>query len=689
MCARGSCTCCASSLLLSAAAAAAATAATVRSARSSASIDSSASHMIGSLIADAPSARVAGGLRATFWQNDVQTCANVCKQILRAHNLSRCITAAATSIALISAPDTHSTAQRSMFLFIAVNPLCPPPCTHRLPLRSKPPRRVVAPRPSRPSRPSRVRMQSNSSPWPLARFINTALFYSPLRRFFAAPKSDPAARLRVRARKLAKSLERPVYLVTGANGGSGRRVVRNLLRHNIKVRALTRDRDKLIDALLMVGVDALEQEKQGNLHIFVSDLYNIRQELFHNVVAIASCTGTRVGPRDDPDRSKYFQGVKFYSPLVLDDTPENVEYRGIKNLMEAARKHFDAINKVDTLPVLEFTDINTVSSQWGALDDVVMGGVSETKFSVTNGQLIFSGFVSTDNRGGFTSLRTVTFDTAMDLSAYHGIDLRVKGDGQSYKLIIRCDRNWDGISHCYTFPTVSAVWEEVRVPFSEFNTVFRAKTLSKGKPLDPKRIFAFQIMLSKFEYDGELNQNFKPGPFQLCISSISAYTEQENAQCPKVVHIGSAATTRPLRTNEQFEDVPPAVKLNEQLGLLLNWKLAGEDAVRVSGVPYCILRPTALTEEEPVGLNRLVFDQGDNIMGRVGRDDVADLILKAFSTPQLTNVTAEVTIAEDNVQSLGDADERLKQLKADEEQSRSFAPFPYVPEIKPSEKTAV
>ncbi|KAI0561623.1 Complex I intermediate-associated protein 30 mitochondrial [Gracilaria domingensis] len=437
----------------------------------------------------------------------------------------------------------------------------------------------------------------------------------------------------------------------------------------------------------MVGVDALQHEQNGMLHIFVSDLYNVRQELFEDVVAVASCTGTRVGPQDDPDRSKYFQGVKFYAPVVLADSPENVEYRGLKNLIDGARKHFDAINRVDTLPVLEFTDREKVASQWGPLDDVVMGGVSESNLSVRDSQLIFSGFVSTDNRGGFTSARTVTFDTPMDLSAYNGIDLRVKGDGQSYKLIIRCDQNWDGVSHCYTFPTVNGVWEEVRVPFSEFRTVFRAKTLKKGQPLNPKRIFAFQIMLSKFEYDGNLNDNFNPGRFQLCIGAISAYTEQEHAGCPKVVHIGSAATTRPLRTDEQFEEVPPAVKLNEQLGKLLNWKLAGEDSLRVSGIPYCILRPTALTEEETVGLNRLVFDQGDNITGRVGRDDVADLILKAFDTPGLTNVTTEVAIAEDDVENLGTADERIKRLTPDEEESRSFAPFPYVPDSKPSEET--
>lgn len=37
-------------------------------------------------------------------------------------------------------------------------------------------------------------------------------------------------------------------------------------------------------------------------------------------------------------------------------------------------------------------------------------------------------------------------------------------------------------------------------------------------------VYAFQMMLSKFEYDGQLNPNFKEGPFSLTISSIEAYT---------------------------------------------------------------------------------------------------------------------------------------------------------------------
>jgi hypothetical protein len=53
------------------------------------------------------------------------------------------------------------------------------------------------------------------------------------------------------------------------------------------------------------------------------------------------------------------------------------------------------------------------------------------------------------------------------------------------------------------------------------------------------------------------------------------------------------------------------VKLNDALGGLLTWKLAGEDDVRGSGVPAAVVRPCALTEE--AGRMPVEIDQGDTI----------------------------------------------------------------------------
>ncbi|KAG2249322.1 hypothetical protein Bca52824_088950, partial [Brassica carinata] len=66
----------------------------------------------------------------------------------------------------------------------------------------------------------------------------------------------------------------------------------------------------------------------------------------------------------------------------------------------------------------------------------------------------------------------------------------------------------------------------------------------------------------------------------------------------------------------------------------------GEDLIRESGIPYAIVRPCALTEE-PAGAD-LIFDQGDNITGKVSRDEVARICIAALESPHALNKTFEV-----------------------------------------------
>lgn len=143
------------------------------------------------------------------------------------------------------------------------------------------------------------------------------------------------------------------------------------------------------------------------------------------------------------------------------------------------------------------------ASTWGPLDDVVMGGVSESRLELVAGAgeaagspaAVFRGVVSVNNSGGFASVRSRNFEPALDLTAYDGLALRVKGDGQRYKIIIRGDAGWDGVAYCRSVDTVAGAWQTLRVPFSEFTGVFRARTLPAGdarRALDPRAISSIQ-----------------------------------------------------------------------------------------------------------------------------------------------------------------------------------------------------
>ncbi|MEM9276215.1 MAG: CIA30 family protein [Cyanobacteria bacterium P01_F01_bin.143] len=181
--------------------------------------------------------------------------------------------------------------------------------------------------------------------------------------------------------------------------------------------------------------------------------------------------------------------------------------------------------------IFDFTNPNLdLNDIWGAVDDVVMGGVSRSSIRLENHRAIFSGMVSTDNNGGFASVRTRNLAIPLNLSQYEGIELKVLGDGKRYKFITRCEGQWDGIAYCASFNTVCNASTIIRVRFCDLIPVFRAKTVSDAGAFDSSQVYAMQLMLSKFEYDGELNPTFEPGVFGLEVEYIKAYDMQEQPQ---------------------------------------------------------------------------------------------------------------------------------------------------------------
>ncbi|MEZ2232125.1 CIA30 family protein [Microcoleus sp.] len=465
--------------------------------------------------------------------------------------------------------------------------------------------------------------EKNTAQWDAGRFVKTLAYFgvipfigsiSWLQQLFGSSGNT-------------KKDQPKLVLVAGATGGVGKRVVKRLQQQGIRVRALVRD-SKKAQEILGKNVELVEGD--------ITLAETLTPLVTEGVEAVICCTGTRVQPveGDTPNREKYYQGIKFYMPEVV-DVPEIVEYKGVNNLVQAVRSQ---LIKAGEKTIFDFTKpTEDLKETWGALDDIVMGGVSESSIRLIDNTALFTGNVSTANSGGFASVRTRNFESALDLTGFSGIQLRVKGDGKRYKLIVRSEAKWDGIGYCYSFDTVYNIWITVTIPFEKLIPVFRAKTVKDGSRLNTQTIYSFQLMLSKFEYDGALNPKFTPGGFQLQLESVKAYSQQE---LPRFVMVSSAGVTRPGRPGINLEEEPPAVRMNDMLGGILTWKLKGEDSVRSSGIPYTVIRPCALTEEP--GGKALIFDQGDNIKGKVSREDIAQLCVEALDFPEACNVTFEV-----------------------------------------------
>lgn len=150
--------------------------------------------------------------------------------------------------------------------------------------------------------------------------------------------------------------------------------------------------------------------------------------------------------------------------------------------------------------------------RWTGVNDVVMGGVSDSFMQVSDdGNGVFAGHLSLENSGGFASARTSLPEN--DYSGFSGIMLRVKGDGKRYSFRIRTDIMFDGVVYRQEFDTKAEEWMDVALPFSEFEPSFRGRTVADAPPLDPSGIFQIGFLISEKQ----------EGSFRLEIERIEAY----------------------------------------------------------------------------------------------------------------------------------------------------------------------
>jgi hypothetical protein len=148
---------------------------------------------------------------------------------------------------------------------------------------------------------------------------------------------------------------------------------------------------------------------------------------------------------------------------------------------------------------------------WSDIDDRVMGGRSRSALRQSDeGYASFAGEVSLAHGGGFASVRSAPQDLgATDARAYA---LEVCGDGKRYKLALRTDDAFDGVSYQATFVAPTAEFTMIRLPLSAFAASFRGRALASAPPLDPARVRQVGLVIA----DGQA------GSFELKLRAIRA-----------------------------------------------------------------------------------------------------------------------------------------------------------------------
>ena len=148
---------------------------------------------------------------------------------------------------------------------------------------------------------------------------------------------------------------------------------------------------------------------------------------------------------------------------------------------------------------------------WESIDDAIMGGFTQSRTDFSDsGCLRFSGSVSLENRGGFASARSPA--GTYDLTGCQNVILRVKGDGLRYKLGLRIDLYFDGVSYLAGFETIKGVWQEITLPLDAFQPTHHGQRLSNAARLEPSQIRSFVLLIS----------DRQQGRFQLEVAWIKA-----------------------------------------------------------------------------------------------------------------------------------------------------------------------
>jgi len=154
------------------------------------------------------------------------------------------------------------------------------------------------------------------------------------------------------------------------------------------------------------------------------------------------------------------------------------------------------------------------ASRWRAINDAVMGGISEGHLQAEDGVGAFSGEISLENNGGFASVRREP--EAFDLGGQAGLVLHVRGDGRRYQLRLHTDQLFDGAAYRALFQPPVGEWQHVALPWDAFEAVFRGRRLDDAPSLDPAAIQQVGLMLA----------DRQAGPFRLEVAWLETMNDE-------------------------------------------------------------------------------------------------------------------------------------------------------------------
>lgn len=158
--------------------------------------------------------------------------------------------------------------------------------------------------------------------------------------------------------------------------------------------------------------------------------------------------------------------------------------------------------------LFDFAASPDTAAAWRSIDDPVMGGVSQSRFTATEGGAAFTGDVSLKQGGGFCSVRAPALTA--DLHDAHGLRLRLRGDGKRYWLTMYTEAGGSVSYRASLQPP--ADWTPLTVPFDELTPYRRGSHVPDAPAFVPGQLRTMGFLIA----------DEQAGPFRLEVARIQA-----------------------------------------------------------------------------------------------------------------------------------------------------------------------
>ncbi len=169
-------------------------------------------------------------------------------------------------------------------------------------------------------------------------------------------------------------------------------------------------------------------------------------------------------------------GLLFFTFFIHDvlaahDIPNQIEQQSLTAKKESSI-------------MINFTEQQSVNS-WRITNDGVMGGRSAGRFVFKPGKGIFSGDISLDNNGGFSSVFKKIEPLVKDLKT---VTIDIEGDGLTYQLRMVVNLNGYRLAYKHNVETFAGQRDKFTFTLADFQASFRGRNIDNAPILQSEDI---------------------------------------------------------------------------------------------------------------------------------------------------------------------------------------------------------